>query len=186
MKGKYSSFNWKDDWFQYWLWGPVAAYYISWVTDLFGLLLFPVLLTIAQYLSFRKNPFVSKPQLWFYWIIPATYIWLKFGPTTSYSGPFGVGQGILNYYAGQSVATALLMFMTKIKLTYHWIVGNILAALLWFGCYYIPFMLDAPRWLSANYNFALYLFFPTISLLSNAVTGYFLYLSTRVNQGETV
>lgn len=185
MKNRESAFNWKADWFQYWLWGPIVAYYLSWATGIVGLMVFPVFLTIAQFVSFSKNSFINKPHRWFYWLIPATYIWLKFGPIPPHSGSFGVGQGVLNYYAGQAMATSVLMFMISPKFIYYWIIGNMLAALLWYGCYSIPFYLDAPAWLSGNFGPALYLFFPVISLLTNAVTGYFLHLSTRPTLYET-
>lgn len=184
MENSQPSFDWKADWFQYWVWGPIAAYYLSWTTGFLSVLLFPILLTIAQFMSFKKNPFISKPRRWFYWLIPALYVWSKFGPIPPHSGSFGVAQGVLNYYMGQSVATAVLMFMTDSRLLHYWILGNLLAALLWFGCYYVAFLLDAPKWLSANSGFAIYLFFPVISVLSNAVTGYFLYLSTKPSQYE--
>ena len=185
MKNQISVFNWRADWFQYWLWGPIVAFYLSWIGVWLSIVLFPILLTVVQYLSFKNNPAVSKPHLWLFWMVPTTYLWIKYGPVASYPDSFGIGRGVVNYYAGQVMAISVLMFMISPKFIYYWIIGNMLAALLWYGCYLIPFYLNAPIWLSGNFGPALYLFFPVISLLSNAVTGYFLHLSTRPTPYET-
>lgn len=185
MKTKTHLFDWQSHWFQYWIWGPIAAYYLSWSTGWLTIILFPILLTVVQYLSLKNNAAVSKPHLWLFWMVPTTYLWIKFGPVPPYANSFGVGRGVVNYYAGQVMATVLLMFMVKPAAIYYWILGNVLAALLWYGCYYSPFLLGAPRWLATNFGPATYFFFPAISLLSNAITGYFLYLATRPDPHET-
>ncbi len=171
-----SSNEWHNSLRFRWIVLPVLAYVLSCVAGMLGMLLFPVLVTVVQYLIFKIHPAVARPGFWFF-TLPITYFaWVKWGPVMTYAQPNGIYYGVTAYYAGQlfnTVFIPLIIHKGKPEFILNWLIGNAVSAVVWLALYW----LFRNNW-SGNESrtagdIALYFIYPAIALMANGVSSFF-------------
>ncbi|QHW00725.1 hypothetical protein [Spirosoma endbachense] len=165
-----------DRLYQRWVLLPVLAHMLSFMAGIVGIVLFPILVTVAQYLVFRSHPAVARPGLWFVTIPVTFFIWMKWGPYLATIKQQTIQNGVVAYYIGQLINTLfipLIIRKEKPEFLLSWILSNLVAGIVWIILYDF-----ATNWLGVQYsvegNTALFILYPTIALLANSVSGFFL------------
>ena len=163
---------------------PVLAYMFSWMIDWGVLLLFPILITVAQYLIFNVHPAVARPGFWFVTLPITYYIWIKWGPVITHSQPNGILSGVIAYYAGQCINTLFIPLIIKVEkpeFLLNWLLSNLVAGLIWMGSYKL-FIAGWPTTEIHNAgNAALFIIYPAIALAANGLSGFVLKNSLIIN-----
>ena len=160
-----------------WMVLPVLAHVFSWMTGTLGIVLFPILLTVAHYLVFKIHPAVSRPAAWFF-TLPVTYfIWVKWGPAIVSTHPNGIQWGIIAFYISQFINTLFIPLIIREEqpeLLLKWLTVNTVSLIAWIGLYSI-FLKIVPTWhgLIVSNNLALLIVYPAFGLLTNWLSGFF-------------
>ncbi len=186
MENNLDTPEWPNQVYYRWVFLPVLACLLSLVAGLGALLLCPILLTVAHYLTLRQCAAVLRPGLWFI-TLPVTWFFWYWAFSTYNQANFPLNFAG-KYYLGQFVNALLIPLMTKKRssstafssnpagdeLTLRWMLALILAAGTWTGLYYLSItffnkMVASEHlsvrefWQGASY-FA-------ISLIANAISG---------------
>ncbi|QKZ15356.1 hypothetical protein [Spirosoma sp. KUDC1026] len=103
--------------------------------------------------------------------------WVKWGPHIDYSIPGGIVDGVIAYYVCQLINTIFISSMSDentIDTSIGWFLGHLTALAIWLILYNtfvgVFFSLGA----SAS-NFALWIFYPSISLVANSLSGFMVF-----------
>jgi|GEM_PF-5929892 len=162
-----------------WIALPILAHILGWMTGWFGLLSFPVLVTIAQYMIMKVHPSVAHPKRWLITLPITILVWVKWGPYTTYTEEYLVMGGVAAYYAGQLVNTVFIPLVSKPEkpeFLIDWLVANSVAAGLWLALYYVVAIgLFAGRFAYAS-PLAMFIVYPLIALVANWLSSFFITL----------
>ncbi|RIV18517.1 hypothetical protein DYU11_28510 [Fibrisoma montanum] len=170
----------KIGWYQKWVWLPIAMYFLTGLTLYYFVLLFPIMLTVVQYYAVTEAPCTTRPLTW-YWVMGsyAVCFFLLTQLNLHLSGlstlPILVGL----YYLCQSTIELWGKYVFATWRSGFFAFGNLLAWGIWSLCYYALFSLTHTAYKSALDTFVLVVNIPVSSLLSNAVSGYFLHLASQ-------
>lgn len=163
--------------YQYWVFAPVVAHWASCMTGLSAIITFPVFVTVSYYLFFRAQSAFTRPKIWLATIPFMMTAWVKWGPHIDYSIPGGIVDGVIAYYACQLINTIFISSMSDentIDTSIGWFLGHLMALAIWLILYKafvgVFFSLGA----SAS-NFALWIFYPSISLVANSLSGFMVF-----------
>ncbi|CCH55325.1 hypothetical protein BN8_04577 [Fibrisoma limi BUZ 3] len=174
--------------YQRWTLLPLAAFVLSWLFGIASIVVFPLLLTTAQYLTLRKHPAVSRPALWFITAITTTYSWIKWGPVSRFSTPVDISETIMTHYAGQIVNSLCILFIVPnepIETLVRWFGSTLLDAIIWLGLYNL-LRQAAPDFTGINHTTGIlpFLTYLIISLLAHSVSGLLLldYAATGLDE----
>lgn len=191
MQNTFDPYTWHENLSFRWIVLPVLAHLFSWMTGVGGVLLFPVLLTIAQYLILKIHPAVVKPGIWFITLPLTFFIWVKWGPyiSTDKTGD-AISNGVNAYYVGQLVnALCIPLIIRKEKLVFllNWLLSMVVAWVAWILLYKLLVagqLVDKPGSIS-SFTLKVYLIYPTIALIANAVSSFVLTNNRLLIEGET-
>ncbi|WP_143092541.1 hypothetical protein [Arsenicibacter rosenii] len=165
-----------------WIFLPVIAHWLSWLTGMAGVVLFPVLLTIAQVLILKVYSEAVKPWWWLA-TLPVTFgCWIYFGPHRYDSAVDPEGyfiRAILIYYIVQCLNSFFLPLVVKenpVPAMIRWFGSVLIAGVCWVIFYYILIRIVPLKTILGyqNWWFGMLLVFPLISLLANALGGLYL------------
>ena len=181
--------EWSNQVYYRWVFLPIMACFLSLLAGLGALLLCPILLTVAHYLTLRRCAAVLRPGLWFV-TLPVTWLFWSWAFST-YNQTTFILHFVGKYYLGQLVNALLIPFMTEKhplsssftsnpdghELTLRWMLALVLAAGIWVGLYCLStalfeHVLTSER-LSAR-EFLQGVSYFIISLAANAVSGFVL------------
>jgi hypothetical protein len=161
----------------YWVFAPVIAHWASCMTGWFMIIAFPVFVTIGYYLFFRMQANFIRPKIWFATIPFMMTAWVKWGPHIDYSIPGGIVDGVIAYYVCQLINTLFISSMSdenSVDNSIGWFLGQLMALAIWLILYKtfegVFFSLGA----SAS-KFALWIFYPSISLVANSLSGFMVF-----------
>jgi hypothetical protein len=161
----------------YWVFAPVVAHWVSCMTGLFGLIAFPIFVTVSYYLFFRMQSCFTRPKIWFATIPLILVVWLKWGPHVDYSTSSGIVNGVIAYYVCQLVNTFFISSMgdqNAVDSSVGWFLGHLTAMVIWLILYKtfvgVFFTLSG-----AASGFALWVFYPLISIVANSVSGFLVF-----------
>ena len=179
MNDTFTVYTWHNNLYFRWTVLPVLAHLLSWMTGIGGVFLFPVLLTVAQYLILRIHPSVIRPGAWFFTLPVTFYIWLKWGPLPgTYTSGGGIFKGVVGYYVGQLLNTAfipLVMRKGKPELLLGWLLSQATAFVSWIVLYKVIFHnYSATLEKASFFPWSAWLIYPVIALISNAIGGFIL------------
>ena len=171
MKNYFSPTNWYSSVYFRWTVFPILAHVLSWMTGIMGYLLFPILVTIAQYLIFKSHPAVNRAGAWFFTLPITFFIWLKWGPATP---AHSILSGVIAYYAGQLLNTLFIPLIVRPEhwvIILNWLCSTIIAGIVWVILYKtLVFMV--PDWndLRRSSYSAVLTVYPMIALLANGIS----------------
>ncbi|GAB2514387.1 hypothetical protein [Spirosoma aerophilum] len=134
MENTFDPHQWHNNLTFRWIALPVLAHLLSWMMGIIGIALFPILVTVAQYLIFTIHPAVSRPGAWFFTLPITFYVWTRWGPVVTYLQPGGILYGVIGYYAGQLINTLFIPLISKEgrpELLLNWLGCNIVTLLVW-------------------------------------------------------
>lgn len=178
MKDTFDPYEWHNSLSFRWIALPVLAHFFSWMTGMGGVILFPILVTVAQYLIFKVHPAVSRPGFWFATLPVTYYVWVKWGPVMTYSQPNGILQGVTAYYAGQLINALFIPLIIKPgrpELLLNWLVCTTITATVWLGlCWLTTGWMGKQLTNASAWSLAQFLVYPTIALIANSVSNLFL------------
>jgi hypothetical protein len=178
MRNTFNPYHWYESLNFRWITLPVLAHEFSWMTGIGGIILFPILVTVAQYLIFKVHPAVVRPSAWFFTLPITLFVWLKWGPFTSYTQPNGVIYGVMAYYAGQlinALFTPLISKPERSDLLLNWFVCTSITVLTWIGLYWvIAHLTNLASKDVSNYGFSQFILYPAIALFANYISSFFL------------
>lgn len=175
MRNTFDPYTWHNNLHLRWTVLPVLAYVFSWMTGWAGIVFFPVLITVAQYLIFKIHPAVAQPGFWFLTLPITFYVWVKWGPVITYSQPNGILSGVVAYYAGQilnSLFIPLIIKPGKPEFLLNWLLSNLVTGLIWMGLYKLFIAGWSTTEIPTAGNLAMLIIYPTIALVANGVSGF--------------
>ena len=179
MKSTLDVYTWHENLYFRWTALPVLAHLLSWMTGMGGIVLFPILITVAQYLILNVHPSVSKPGYWFFTLPLTFFVWMKWGPFPGNQTGDSVLSGVNGYYLGQLLITLFLPLILKkgrASFLLNWLLSMALAWVIWIMLYKltgIGLSVDRPGDTS-SFAVKVYLIYPIIALIANAVSGFVL------------
>lgn len=173
MKTTFDPYTWHENLYFRWTVLPVLAHLLSWMTGVGGIILFPILLTVAQYLILNVHPAVNKPGAWFFTLPLTFFIWVKWGPyiSTNKTGD-AVFNGVNAYYVGQLVnALFIPLAIRKEKSAFllNWLLSHAVAWVSWIVLYKLLITAWPVDKLNSS-GLALFIVYPAIALIANAVS----------------
>ena len=190
MRNTFDPYTWHNNLYFRWTALPVLAHLFSWMTGMGGIILFPVLVTIAQYLILKIHPAVVRPGIWFFTLPLTFFIWVKWGPVpgASRSGDV-ILNGVNAYYLGQLVNTIfipLVIRKEKSAFLLNWLLSMVVAWVVWIVLYKLLITVWSGDKLSNAGNFVLttFIMYPAIALTANAVSGFVLESNRLIVGGE--
>ena len=143
--------QWLNQVYYRWVFLPVLAHLLSFLTGLGMVLFFPLSVTIAHYLTLKQYEAVRRPALWFMTLPVTLFIWFRWGPIhyLSLDQPNGILYSVGAYYGGQLLNAFLIPFMTQkhpfsmafttnpagTELTMRWLLATTLSAGIWVTLY---------------------------------------------------
>ncbi|MBC8151858.1 MAG: hypothetical protein H7Z72_03000 [Bacteroidetes bacterium] len=173
-----------------WVFLPVLAFVLSLGAGWGMILVFPILLTVAHYLTLRQCAAVVRPGLWFITLPLTLFVWLHFLPLLlrTSAKPNGILYVVVVYYGSQLLSAWLIPLMTEnrpfsmafssnpagIALAFRWILATTVAAGSWTLLYYLSTALINSSLSSERlavreiWQMLTYLI---ISLIANAISG---------------
>ena len=166
---------------------PILAHIFSWMTGWSGIALFPILVTVAQYLVFKIHPAVARPGFWFFTLPITFFIWVKWGPYTAYLKSYSIQYGIAAYYAGQCVNALFIPLIIRKQrpdFLLNWILSNLVAAVVWLVLYKLVMAGRSEEAFSVAGQAAMFIIYPAIGLIANGVSGFFLTTTLIINRLE--
>lgn len=176
MKNTFDPYEWHKSLNFRWIALPVLAHVFSWMTGIGGIFLFPILVTVAQYLIFNIHPAVARPGAWFFTLPITFFIWVKWGPVMTYSKPNGILYGVIAYYAGQLINALFIPLIIKKgrpELLLNWIGCNVVTLLVWIVLYWFTTGL-AGNTSNGAWILAQFIIYPAIALVANSISSFFL------------
>ncbi|WP_020601764.1 hypothetical protein [Spirosoma spitsbergense] len=191
IKNTFDPYTWHENLSFRWIALPVLAHLFSWMTGVGGILLFPVLITIAQYLILKIHPAVVKPGIWFITLPLTLFIWVKWGPyiSTNRTGD-AVLNGVNAYYVGQLVnALCIPLIIRKEKPVFllNWLLSTAIAWVAWIILYKLLVTgqsVDKPG-NTSSFTLKVYLIYPIIALIANAISSLVLTNNRLLIKNET-
>ncbi|MFD2571722.1 hypothetical protein ACFSUS_13840 [Spirosoma soli] len=178
MNNTFDSYDWHNSLNFRWIALPVLAHLFSSMTGIGGIFLFPIFITVAQYLIFKIHPAIGQPGIWFVTLPVTFYIWIKWGPFMTYTQPDGIVRGVLAYYAGQLINAFFIPLIIKPgrpELLLNWLVCTSITALIWVGLYWlIAHSTNLASKDVSNYGFSQFILYPAIALVANSISSFFL------------
>lgn len=187
MNDTFTIYTWHENLYLRWTVLPVLAHLFSWMTGIGGLLLFPILLTVAQYLILRRYPATCRAGAWFFTLPLTFFIWIKWGPFNAVNqGGDAIFRGVIAYYVGQFLNTAFIPLVIKKqrpKLLVSWLLSQAVAFTIWVVLYKLlvttwPNFLDKREFSSSS----IWVIWPSIALIANAVSG-LIFINKRLLPG---
>ncbi|GAB4020001.1 hypothetical protein GCM10028808_59690 [Spirosoma migulaei] len=176
MRNTFDPYTWYNNLYFRWTALPVLAHMFSWMTGIGGVLLFPILITVAQYLIFKVHPAVARPGFWFV-TLPITFIcWVKWGPFITSTQSGGIIQGVTAYYIGQLVIALFIPLIIKPErpeFLLNWIGCTITSGLGWVVLYWFVTGMQGNK-VNIPGNVTIFLIYPAIALIANSASGFFL------------
>ena len=174
-------------WYLMWIFLPIAAYYVSLLTGIMIIFLFPILLVAAQYAAILKNPASENPKQWWWFsglsilfFILANallnFIFKQLGLIPDPAFPLIIHY-ILAFYLSQMSAEMLLPSVFSSWQFGSWIRGNFVAAIVWIGLFLLLNLLPIPTNFSDRFWYCFGYILP--SVVANGITGYFLHAGTE-------
>lgn len=165
-----------------WIFLPVIAHWLSWLTGMGGIVLFPFLLTFAQMLILQVYSETVKP-VWWLCTLPITLIWWYFsGPARCLTATYVENtfiRSIALYYVVQAINAFFLLLVVRENpwpAINRWFGSVLISGACWFILYFVLVQFVSLDVMLANRNLSIGIFvaFPLISLASNALGGLYL------------
>ena len=176
--------SWQSNVYIRWTVLPVLAHILSWMTGWMGIVLFPALVTVAQYLVFKSHPDIARPGFWFVTLPVTFFVWIKWGPYGSDLKSDSILHGVMAYYAGQLINVLFIPLIIRKErpdFLLNWIMCTLIAGMVWVGLY----RLVLAGWLGGKFSpaggVAMFILYPAIALIANGVSGFFLKSKLIIN-----
>ena len=161
--------------YQCWTFLPTLFFVLSWLTGMLSMAIFPILLTVAQFLALKKHPATIRSSLWFITLPLTYYVWIKWGPPAQLNKPDGIFDGVIAHYAAQLLACYCLLFVMSrdsVSAVFRWFGSTLIAGAIWLTLYKIT--VHYVGHLPPAGGFSVFIMYPLVSLIANGISGFFL------------
>ena len=172
-----NSTSWQRNVYLRWTLLPVLAHVVSWMAGFVGLIIFPILVTFAQYLILKPHPAIDRPGRWFLTLPITFFIWVKWGPYVADLRSHNIQYGVAAYYAGQLINALFIPLLIKAgkpEFLLNWFIGTLVAAIVWVSLYGLFIAGHPGNTFNTSGEYAIFIIYPTITLIANAISGSFL------------
>ncbi len=163
-----------------WVFLPVIAHWFSWLFAMGGIIVFPIAFTMAQVLILMVYSETVKPWRWL-WTLPLTLgWWFLAGPVrcpvaSDLEGCFL--RSIALFFVVQTINAFFLLLVVRENpwpAINRWFGSMMISGVTWFILYFILVQFISADTIFQHQGNAVFLIFPFISLVSNALGGLYL------------